>query len=206
MKKYKKVNIIISLLLCILLISVVLVYASEEEEEYIGEYAPPILDETIIPGFFLDSSFTYKTSIPIEEDNKEINYDFFHEIWFSMPIKEYKKIVKKVWADELKWEQVDVTSIDAMRYLFKNREEAQLAVKTIITGSAGKLKEGSYSGEKIGEKCWAAKDKPIWNVPFFKTVVFLKENKVVKVSVTNFAKKVDFLFIEKIAKAICSKI
>lgn len=172
-----------------------------------SEIIDPILNNTILPNYFCSKFRNSSDSICVQKDENEIevNFGVHREMWESMSKNEFEKAMKQIANNKLKREQIDLTSVAVDIYTFKSNSEALSAIDAIRSSGGIKLPLGSYSGEIIGEKCWAHKGNNI-DVAFFKMVGFLKGNKIVQISASNYMKEVSTSFVENIAKAVAVKI
>jgi hypothetical protein len=162
---------------------------------YTEASSPSLLDTTVIPGFFFDGSNISEDSVitVIEGQEKEIPCKVISEYWASkLPPKRYV----------FKEKPEDITQIKIRIFIFKKIEEAKI-VQCEMTGRG--LVLGSYSGQPIGDKCWAYKSR-VQDNPHIKQIIFLKNNKYVDVSISNLIQEIDPLFVEKVARVVDDKL
>lgn len=98
-----------------------------------------------------------------------------------------------------------VARIYVNRRIFKTRKEAFENVKLAVQSPLGFPPEGSYSGVKIGERCWSNRGKRGEREPYFRVLVFLKKNHLVTLFFQKYP-EADPTLLERLALIVASRI
>jgi len=178
------------------------------------EIKTPILDKSVVPGYYLGRSKLCKSWDEILDNVKA---KLFFESWYSLPKEEIIRLrkertrkIRELRKKGMKNEEIkkyfkisDLKHIEITITIFKSWKKASKwavpYLKSQYTVYKPILKEGILCGEKIGEKCWVSRGKETLSVDF------LKNNCLVTLILRD-PEGVDEAFALKVAKNIAKKL
>lgn len=183
----------------------------------------PILNNAILKGFYLhkldydnwkisditDSDIRYYEKQGI--DLKALMNDKIEQIteyWLTVSREELKREKKKhkgkVWKiDGENWK--NRISVEVNRYFLKNAELAQYFAQKKAFDHYN-LKEGSFSGKKLGDRCWTNRDKFGKNKDYA-LILILKNNVLAEIKIMRpRGKEIDTDFIRKVEREAASRL
>ena len=211
-RKENKMLLLVGIIFFLVLVFSIVVSAGDEHKEI----KTPILDQSVVPGYFLGSSKLCKSWDEIL-DNVNVKARFFFESWNSLPREEIRRLRKeriretnKLREKGMKDENIkkhlkksNLKHIEITITIFKSENKASKwavpYLKSQYTVYKPILKEGILCGEKIGEKCWVSRGKETLSVDF------LKNNCLVTLILRD-PEGVDEAFALKVAKNIAKKL
>ena len=216
--------LLIGIMLSFFLFFSIIVNADNEHKEI----KTPILDQSVVPGYYLGYSELDESWDEIMDD-ANVKGRFFLESWTSIPrdeisrlrkerIREIRKLREKGIMDKNIKKHLRKSPLDRLKniairiVIFKSRKEASKwaipYLKSLCAAYNPTFKEGTLCGEKIGEKCWVSGGKLPGcksGVDHSLSVKFLKNNFLVQLSVID-PEGIDESFALRVAKNIAEKL